>query len=167
MKKILAGSLLLIGTSLYAQELKNVLSITVPVLTVRGGDDRTEFYINDRAYGEFDRSITDLISLWGRVRLSAFPIGSNRTGTLFNAGVGMRFWFSGGFKDLFLGPHGTVEVLDTYRTTTSIIVGGEVGYRIFLGENFALSLSGGPEVKFGDGPSMIGLSGYLSLGFGF
>jgi hypothetical protein len=167
MDKKTAAVLLLSAGSLFSQEAQNVLSISVPVLTVRGGDGETQFYINDRAFVVYDRSITNLISLNGRVRLSAFPIGANRTGTIFDAGVGMRFWFSGKFSGLFLGPHATFEIADYGRTSTSFIIGGEAGYRIIMGDVLSFSLSGGPEVRFGDGPSLIGLSGYISVGYAF
>jgi hypothetical protein len=165
-KKSILLSALLCGIAV-AQEPKNLIAISVPVISVRGGGGDTFFVFIDRPFFEYDRSITDVLSLAGKLRLSIGSAGRGRSLTIFDAGIGVRFWPMESFKTLYLAPTVTFQILDAGDTLTSLIIGGEVGYRIMIGEAISFTLGGGPEIRFGDGPTMIGISAGFSFGYTF
>ncbi len=163
MKRYLAVIALFGSASLYAQEYKNVASMAVPIFTLSAVEGDTYFSMNGFASGEYDRSITDLISLFGRGTFALLS-GKNTTLTTIGFGGGLRFWFLRNFSGLYLGPAGGLLVVPS---RTYFVLGGEVGYRLYLGERFALSFGGGPELRMGTGPSVLSVGSYISVGYAF
>ncbi len=163
MKRHLPVLALLVVTTAQAQDYKNVASMTVPIFTLSAVEGDTYFSMNGFASGEFDRSITDLISLFGRGTFALLS-GNNTTLTTIAFGAGLRFWFLRNFSGLYLGPAGGLLIVPS---NTYFVLGGEVGYRLYLGERFALSFGGGPELRMGTGPSVLSVGSYISVGYAF
>ena len=163
MKKYLALLGLMTFSSVYAQELKNVVSVSVPALTISSAGGTTVFAINGNPTVEYDRSLTRLISVFGHGSLVLTSV-RNRTATTFILGGGVRFWFFRPFSGLYVGPF--LRLVAT-SPGTSFVIGGDVGYRMYLARKFALSFGGGPAVSFGRGSSVISLLSYVSVGYPF
>ena len=163
MKRYIAVLGLFALTSVYAQDYKNVASVSVPVFTLSSAGGDTSFFINGIPFAEYDRSVTDLISLFGRGTFALVSAGNMTQTTLFLGG-GLRFWFLSNFSGLYLGPAGGLLIVPS---NTYFVVGGEVGYRLYLGERFALSFGGGPDLRLGSGPSVLSVGSYVSLGYAF
>ena len=162
MKKHLALLGLIACASVYAQQPKNVVSVDVPILTITSQRGQTNFTVNGYAGVRYDRSLTRLISVVGAGTIRIESTGRQTTTTLGLVG-GVRFWFFRNFSGLYMGPYAGLYT----SGITYFVLGGDIGYRIYLARKFALSFGGGPEVRFGSGSSIIAVGGYVSVGYPF
>jgi len=163
MRKYLALMGLVALGSAQAQDFRNVASINVPLISISSAEGNTYLFINSFAFAEYDRSVTSLISIFGKGTL-AVSSGGNGTSTILGIGGGLRFWFSRNFSGLYLGPAGGLLIVPS---RTYFVIGGEVGYRFLLSDRFSLSIGGGPDIKVGSGPSILSVAGYISVGYPF
>lgn len=159
-------SFLLYASLSFSQEFFNLLSVSVPALSIRSGEAGSELFVNGSPALEYDYLVVDRLSVFGFATLSAYPVG-DRTGISLGGGGGMRFWVVEGFSGLFFGSFGGVEVVDTGRTQTWFRLGLEAGFRYLVGDTLSLTFSGGPDIFAGSGPAKLGLSARIGAGYGF
>ncbi len=180
------GALTIFGVENVVAQPKNVFSVSTRVLGIVSGSGTTDFNINSGYNFEYDRYLTDLMSLTiqGNImlrsssrRLQGFGNQTQtQTETIIMLGTSLRFWPSKKFSGFYAGPGFRFYLQNTNQpqafgqnrntSTTRFGIFGDLGYRFMIGGG-AVAFGGNLGFSFGNNQTFVDIAGVASFGFAF